>query len=616
MTQSISGFIQKSDISKPIVNKFCITLSTINGSGSNTANTILLRSIFNMGIPVAGKNTFPSNIQGLPTWYSIRVSDKGHQGRLEKDDIVVAMNAETIDYELEYVVPGGVVYYADHIPPPMQRDDIVTYPMPVKSIVKEAEVHPTFRNYAANMVYLGCLSTMLGIHSETLMEILSQQFEGKRNALEVNQRVINLAIGWSEENLEKTDPYMLKPMDSTRGYVLTNGNNAAALGAVYGGAQFVGWYPITPATSVIESLKKYMPMLRKDPISHKNTYAIIQAEDEIAAIGMVVGAGWAGLRSLTVTSGPGLSLMAEYLGLAFFAEVPMVVWDVQRVGPSTGLPTRTSQGDLTFSYFIGHGDTQYIILVPGSVEECYEFCWRAFDLAERFQTPVIILSDLDLGMNHWMVKRFEYPDAPMDRGKVLWEQGLDKMLNRTEGNWGRYMDVDGDGIPYRTLPGNRHPSSAYFTRGTGHDEFASYREDPKSWGKLLMRVKRKFETAKSYIPEASVSDMEGATIGIISAGSTNSPIEEARENLAKVGIATNYLRIRGIPFTAVVDEFMNENDHSYIIEMNHDGQLKQLLTMEFPYHAKDLIQLSCLDGLPISACWVMEEILKREEAAE
>jgi 2-oxoglutarate ferredoxin oxidoreductase subunit alpha len=390
---------------------------------------------------------------------------------------------------------------------------------------------------------------------------------------------------------------------------MTDGNTAAALGSVYGGVNFAAWYPITPATSLVEELEEYLPMLRKDAETGKDTFAIVQAEDELAAIGMAIGAGWSGLRAMTSTSGPGLSLMTEFAGLAYYSEVPIVVWDVQRVGPSTGLPTRTSQGDISMVYFLGHGDTQNVILLPGSVNECFEFGWRAFDLAERLQWPVYVLSDLDLGMNQWMTEPFEYPDEPIDRGKVLWEQDFEEL----SGKWGRYQDVDGDGIPYRTVPGNRHPASAWFARGTGHNEFAVYTEDGGEYERNMARLSRKFDTARTLVPKPVIDTMDNADIGIIAFGSTEPAVQEARHHLAKAGLKTDFLRLRAVPFTEEVTEFIYSHERSYVIEMNRDGQLHQLLSLEYAPVCAKLTSVAHLDGLPITANWI-EDRIRQEEA--
>lgn len=598
-----------------IVNDFCITFSTINGSGSATANNTLLRALFKMGIPVSGKNIFPSNIQGLPTWYSIRVSKDGYLARVEKDNIVVAMNPATIAKEYEFLVPGGVILYADDIKMPEMREDIIAYPMPVKKLVKEADVQPSLRDYVANMVYVGVLAQLINIDLNMIYLALDFHFKGKKKAVDSNFHIIQAAADWARENLQKRDPYYVEPMNGTEGYVMAEGNAASALGAIFGGVQFVGWYPITPASSLAETLIEYLPKFRKDAKTGKETYAVVQAEDELAAIGMAVGAGWAGLRSMSSTSGPGVSLMSEYLGLAYYAEVPVVVVNVQRVGPSTGLPTRTAQADLTQAYFLSHGDTQFVLLLPGSVTECFEFGWKAFDIAERLQTPVIILTDLDLGMNNWMTKAFDYPDQPMDRGKVLWEEDLEKMLKERNGDWGRYLDIDGDGIPYRTLPGNRHPRSAYFARGTGHDPYGRYSEEPDIWEKGLDRLLQKLEHARTLAPQPLV-EASGQRIGIITFGSAEPAVQEARDQMAASGLQTDYLRIRSLPFSPVVKEFIASHEVLYVVELNRDGQMRQLLTIDYPELASKLVSVCHTDGLPLTANWVMEKIYLQEEKSK
>ena len=595
---------------QPVINNFSITVATVNGSGSQTSNITILRALFKMGIPVSGKNLFPSNIQGLPTWYTIRVSKDGYLARREEHEIVVAMNPASFLQDYNDVVPGGAFFYADDIKVPNNRQDISLYPMPVKQLVRESGAPTNLRDYIANMVYVGVLAQTLGIDLDKIYMALNFHFKGKVKPIDLNFGVVKAAYDWAVQNLTKTDPYRLEPMDATNGLIMADGNTAAALGSVYGGVHFVAWYPITPASSLAESLNEYLPMLRKDPEApDKNTFAVVQAEDELAAIGMTVGAGWAGLRSMTSTSGPGLSLMTEYAGLAYYTEVPLVVWDVQRVGPSTGLPTRTAQGDLTFTYFMGHGDTQHIILLPGSVNECFTFGWQAFDIAERMQSPVFVLSDLDLGMNQWMAEPFAYPDKPMDRGKILWEEDLEK----SDGVWARYRDVDGDGITYRTLPGNRHPRAAWFARGTGHDENARYSESDKVWHDMLERLKKKYNTARQYVPKPVIDTMDGARIGIIAFGSTDPAIKEARHILAEKGLPSAYLRMRAMPFTSEVGEFVSQYERIYVVEMNRDGQLHQLLTLEYPEQATHFISAAYTDGLPLTARRVVQAILATEE---
>jgi 2-oxoglutarate ferredoxin oxidoreductase subunit alpha len=595
-------------MSTKIVNNFSVTIATVNGSGSQTANVTLLRALFKMGIPVSGKNLFPSNIQGLPTWYTIRLSRDGFTARRDEAEVVVTLNPASFARDLASVPPGGAFFYADDIKSPIDRKDIAAYPMPVKELARKADVSPNLRDYIANMVYVGVLAHVLGLDMETIKQALSFHFKGKESPVNSNFGVVQAAADWAKQNLTKSDPYFVEKMDGTSGLIMADGNTAAAIGAVYGGVQFAAWYPITPASSLVETLNVYLPQLRKK--DGKATYAVLQAEDELAAIGMTVGAGWSGLRAMTSTSGPGLSLMAEYAGLAYYSETPIVVWDVQRIGPSTGLPTRTAQGDLTETYFLSHGDKQHVILLPGSVQECFEFGWKAFDLAERLQTPIFVLSDLDLGMNQWMTKPFEYPAVKMDRGKVLWEADLEK----SNGVWGRYKDVDGDGIPYRTVPGNRHPASAWFGRGTGHDENARYTEDAKTWEANMARLKKKYDTARTLVPAPVIEAARGAKIGIVAYGSTGPAVDEARVLLEQAnGPKTAYLRMRALPCTKEVHEFVKKYERIYIVEANRDGQMKQILSMAMPGEAPRFRSACHSDGLPLTARWVKDAILEQEK---
>lgn len=613
MSQSLpASEIIAGNAGERVVNDFCMTFSTVNGSGSATANTILLKALFRMGIPVSGKNIFPSNIQGLPTWYSIRLSKDGYVARVEMDNIVVCMNPTTIAHEIEFLVPGAALFYADDIKIDIPRKDIVLYPMPVRKLIREADVAPNLRDYVANMVYVGVIAQMIGIDMDVIYQTLDFHFKGKKKAVDSNWAIIEAAAKWAAENLVKQDPYYVEPMPAIKDMIMIDGNTASALGSIYGGVQFIGWYPITPASSLAESALEYLPQLRNDPETGKATYAIVQAEDELAAIGMAIGAGWAGLRAMTSTSGPGISLMGEYLGLAYYAEVPVVVWDVQRVGPSTGLPTRTAQGDLTQVNFLSHGDTQFVILLPSDPGECFEFGWKAFDIAERLQTPVMVLTDLDLGMNTHMTKRFDYPDRPMDRGKVLWEEDIQKLV---EGGqvWGRYKDVDGDGIPYRTIPGNRHPQASYFARGTGHTEMARYSEDPQVWEQGLDRLKKKIEGNKQLYPKPVVKQQDGAQSGILAYGSTDAAILEAIDHLTAINKQIDYLRVRSLPFHDEVHEYLMSHERVFVVEQNRDGQMRQLLAMTYPDCAAKLVQVSHVDGLPLSANWVKNAILTKEE---
>ncbi|GJQ36677.1 MAG: pyruvate ferredoxin oxidoreductase [Anaerolineaceae bacterium] len=594
-----------------IVNDFSITVGTKNGSGSSTANNTILRAIFKMGIPVSGKNLFPSNIQGLPTWYTIRVNKDGFIARQEKSDIVIAINPDSFAKDLASVTPGGAFFYADDIKQPIERVDIAIYPMPIKSIVKnDPNVPSDFRELVGNMVYVGVLAQMIAMDLETVKAALTFHFKGKQKPIDMNFNAVRAGAEWAAANLEKKDPYQLEAMDKTEGLIMADGNTAAAIGSIFGGIQFAAWYPITPASSLAESLNDFLPILRKRD-DGKHTYAVVQAEDELAALGMTVGAGWAGLRAMTSTSGPGLSLMTEFAGLAYYTEVPVVVWDVQRIGPSTGLPTRTSQGDLTFTAFIGHGDSHSVILLPGDVYECFEFGWKSFDIAERLQTPVFVLSDLDMGMNQWMSKPFQYPATPMDRGKILWEKDVEEL----KGNWGRYRDVDGDAIPYRTIPGSTHPLGSYFTRGTGHDENARYTEDSETYVRNMERLARKQQTAKQYVPAPILRETKGATIGILAYGSTENAILEAQDKLDREhGIKSEFMRLRAIPFTKEVDAFIEKHDQVFVVEMNRDGQMLQILYTEYPQFATRFRSVAYQDGLPAAAKWVREGILAKYES--
>jgi 2-oxoglutarate ferredoxin oxidoreductase subunit alpha len=596
-----------------IINDFSITVGTVNGSGSSTANNTILRALFKMGIPVSGKNLFPSNIQGLPTWYIIRANKDGFIALRDERDIVIAMNPNSFARDLASVATGGALFHADDIKQPITRTDIAIYPMPVKTIIRnDPNVPSDFRDLVGNMVYVGILAQMIGMDMDKILAALTFHFKGKQKPIDMNFNAVKAGAEWAKANLEKKDPFYVEPMNKTHGMIMADGNTAGALGSIFGGVQFAAWYPITPASSLAEALNDYLPQLRKRE-DGKHTYAVIQAEDELAALGMSIGAGWSGLRAMTSTSGPGLSLMTEFAGLAYYAEVPVVVWDVQRIGPSTGLPTRTAQGDLTFVNFIGHGDSQSVILLPGDVYECFEFGWRSFDIAERIQTPVFVLSDLDMGMNQWMSKPFQYPDTPMDRGKVLWEKDLEEI----KGNWGRYLDKDGDGITYRTVPGNKHPLSSYFTRGTGHDEYARYTEEPDVYWRNMERLKNKYKTARKYVPAPVLHSMKGAMAGIIGYGSTEAAVLEAQYQLdTEHGIKTDFLRLRALPFTREVETFLGKYDQLFIVEMNRDGQLDQILKAEYPQYAMKFKSVAHSDGMPASAKWIREGILQKYEGGK
>ena len=521
------------------------------------------------------------------------------------------MNPNSFERDLNDVISGGVFFYDNSIKMPIERDDITVYPMDVKNIVKDAEIPTNLRSMVANMVYVGIVAQVLGIEIEKIKMALDFHFKGKEKPVSINMGVIEASATWAAENLEKTDPFYIEPMNKTDGLILTNGNTAAALGSIYGGVQAVGWYPITPATSLVEMMNSYLPELRNTK-DGKHTYAVIQAEDELAAVGIAIGAAFSGLRSMTSTSGPGISLMGEFVGLAYFSETPVVIWNIQRMGPSTGLPTRTSQGDLKQAMSLSHGDTKHIVLLPGTVKECFEFGWKALDMADRAQTPIMVLSDLDLGENQWMSEPFEYPDEPMDRGKLLWEEDFEAFEEK-HGKWGRYRDVDGDGIPYRTVAGNRQISSAYFARGTGHDNFAKYSEDPDVWLETMDRLNLKYETVRHFVPDAIVDETNNANVGIIGFGSTDSAIEEARDLLAKTGLKTDYLRLRALPITETVKKFIRKHEKNYVVEMNRDGQLEEILRLEVPYSANTLFSSTLNNGLSLTAEWIKNDILAMEE---
>jgi 2-oxoglutarate ferredoxin oxidoreductase subunit alpha len=560
-----------------------------------------------MGIPVNGKNIFPSNIQGLPTWFTIRLSKDGYVARRETSEILVSMNRATVTEDIHNLPPGGVCFYPEEWHIRQEREDVIFYPFPLKELVLASDAPPNLRDYIANMAYVGVLASTVGIDLAQIEAALDIHFKGKPKAVAQNMSVVTQAHEWAQDHLPKRDPFKVKRMEKTHGLIMLDGNSAGALGAVFGGVTVVAWYPITPSTSLIDALKEYLEEFRHDPQTGLPTYAVVQAEDELAAIGIVVGAGWTGARAMTSTSGPGIALMSEFAGLAYQAEVPSVIWDIERIGPSTGLPTRTCQGDVLKAYFLGMGDTKHVVLLPGSIAECFEFGWRAFDLAERLQTLVFVLSDLDLGMNLWMSKPFAYPDEPMDRGKVLTAEDLDRV-----GTFARYRDVDGDGIPYRTLPGTDHPLAAYFTRGSGHDEEAQYSERPEDWAGNMARLTRKFDSARLIVPKPEVDNMKGAKVGIIAYGSSDPAIVEARDQLKAAGLKTSYLRLRALPFEDTTAGFLARFARLYVVENNTDGQMANLLRMEFPEHAAKLRSLAMSNGLSLTPRWVTDTIIEQE----
>ncbi len=594
----------------PRVNDFSIQVATANGSGSQSSNTVLLRALFQMGLPVSGKNLFPSNIAGLPTWYTIRVSRHGWIGRKKEIDLLVAMNPDTARKDVLGLPPGAVVVSDAPLGVAGLRDDLVCYEVPFDKLVEGVASDPKLRKLLRNMAYVGVLAGLLSIEFAEVERAIGKHFGRKAKARELNVAAARAGLVWTER-AEKRDDLAVERLDLTRGKLIVDGNTAAALGALFGGVTVVTWYPITPSSSLVESLIGYLRKYRVAP-DGKPTFAVVQAEDELAALGMVVGAGWAGARAMTATSGPGISLMGELAGLAYFAEIPAVIFDVQRVGPSTGLPTRTAQGDVLSTAFLSHGDTRHVLLFPGSVEECFTMGAQAFDLSERLQTPVFVMTDLDLGMNNWMADPFPYPEKPMDRGKVLSKEDLDRL-----GSFARYADVDGDGVGYRTLPGTDHPRAAYFTRGTGHDEKAAYSEDPEAFEQNMARLARKLDGARALLPAPVVSGRGRAEVGIVAYGSSHHAIVETVSQLREeVGLEADYLRVRGYPFAKVVEEFVAAHRRVYVVEQNRDAQLLSLLKLDLPPELVGrLRQVAHVHGLPLDARSVTDEIAGKERAS-
>ncbi|MXV93394.1 MAG: 2-oxoacid:acceptor oxidoreductase subunit alpha [Chloroflexi bacterium] len=600
----------KLDKRAPIINDFAFSVATKNGSGSQTSNNVLVKSLFRMGIPVNGKNLFPSNIKGLPTWYTIRASKDGYTARKEITEVVVAYNNETAPEDVLNLPPGGVCITTDKIARIIrQRDDISYYVIPVTKLMRQATVPSAFRKLVENMTYVGAVAQLFDIPLGLIYQVLLDNFKGREKPARMNHDVIKLAYDWTAENILKSDPFRFEHMDGTQGKIMMTGNDAGALGAVFGGVNVVAWYPITPSTSFVDGIIGFRNLRQKD--AGENTIAIVQAEDELAAAGIITGAGWAGARALTSTSGPGISLMAEFAGLAYFAEIPTVFWNITRMGPSTGLPTRTSQGDLLFTHFLGHGDSRQICLLPGNLQEAFEFGWRSFDIAEALQSPVFVISDLDLGMNNWLSEPFDYPDQAMDRGKRLDEHTLRSFIDE-HGKWGRYMDVDGDGIPYRTVPGTAHPFAAYFARGTGHDEMATYSERSDDWIENMRRLRLKMETARALLPQPIIDDRREADIGIISFGTNDDAIREARDWLENEGIPTNYLRVLALPLAASVSDFIDAHKSIFVIENNFDGQLTQLIRLEHPENISHVRPLALGDGLPMTPSWIYQNLIEQE----
>src|SRR5258708_5845740 len=547
----VQGEKQRAGAPEVMTNNFAIVAATVNGSGSQTANTVLIRALFKMGIPVNGKNLFPSNIAGLPTWYTIRVSKDGYVARRDDYHVLVAMNKNTQAEDIRNLAPGGICIYPEEWKLKDLRSDVTFYPMPVGQMAKESGADASLRDYVANMVYVGALCELIGIDVNEIKNALSFHFNGKAKPIALNFGLVEKAVAYTRQTFAPISHLRVERMDATKGKVLIEGNSAAALGSIFGGVTVAAWYPITPSTSVIDALKDYANELRVDPNTGESTCAIVQAEDELAAIGMVIGAGWAGARAMTATAGPGISLMSEFAGLAYFAEIPSVIWDIQRMGPSTGLPTRVSQGDVLKAYFLSHGDTKQVVLLPGDMAECFEFGWTAFDIAEHLQTLVLVLSDLDLGMNLWMTEPFQYPEKPFDRGKVLTAEDVARL-----NGFARYRDDENDGVGPRTFPGTDHPLAAYFTRGTGHNEFGQYSERPDEWENNLKRLQRKPDTARKLVPQPIDDIVKDAEIGVIAYGSSNPPVIEARDILLYEGFKTRYHPIRPLPLAASTLAFL------------------------------------------------------------
>lgn len=595
-------------VTPAIENDFAIHVGTVNGSGSQSANNVLIRSIMQMGVPVSGKNLFPSNIAGLPTWFTIRVNKGGWLGRKRDVDILIAMNADTAVQDLTELRPGTVCISPAELKLDKVRSDVVHYQVPFNELVVASTDNTKLRKLLVNMIYVGVVGHLLGMDFTEIEKAIKRQFNGKTSAIASNLVALNKGREWARQNLPKKDSFIVRRMNKTDGKILIDGNSAAAVGCLFAGVTVVAWYPITPSSSLCEHLQAYLEKHRVGA-DGKKSFAVVQAEDELAAIGMTLGAGWAGARAMTATSGPGISLMAEFVGLGYFTEIPAVIFDVQRVGPSTGLPTRTAQADLSFVYSLSHGDTRHIVLIPGTVEECYSMAVEAFDIADRFQTPVFVLSDLDLGMNNFLSDPFKLPAKPMDRGKVLTAEQI-----TAAGKFERYRDLDGDGICYRTVPGTNHPQAGYFNRGSGHNEKGGYSEKPADYRNLMDRLSRKFDTARNAVPAPEVTLAEKAKIGIIAFGSSHHAVMEARHYLQQAGTETSYLRVRALPFNEELRKFVAAHDRVYVVEQNRDGQMRELITLELPELATRLRSIRHYNGLPIHARFISDAITEKEVA--
>ena len=587
------------------INDFTLKIATVNGTGSASANTLLMKTIFRSGVPVMGKNFFPSNIQGLPTWYEIRVSHAGHLARSGSVELMVALNPETYARDVRELAPGGFLVYDSTWPRPvlLSRSDVTVIGVPLARMCNEHFNGVRTRILMKNICYAGVLAALLNLDLSRMRELLSETYAKKPQLVESNMKALQLGFDYVREHYSCPLPLAVEPMDRTAGHIMIDGNTAAALGCVFAGATVAAWYPITPSTSLMDAFKGFCERLRIDPESGRKRFAFIQAEDELSAIGMVLGATWNGARAFTATSGPGISLMNEFLGLAYYAEVPAVLFDVQRVGPSTGMPTRTQQGDLLACAYASHGDTRHVCLYPANPAECFELAVEAFDLAERLQTPVLVLSDLDIGMNDWMCPEFRWDDAYRpDRGKVLSPQQVEALTK-----FHRYLDPDGDGIPWRTLPGV-NPKGAYFTRGSGHTQFGAYTEDSHDYQVVLDRLMHKWQTAKARVPRAQIEG-PGCEVGIVSIGSGDSAVREALALLATEGVAVDYMRVRAFPFGEEVERFLAEHAVVFVVEQNRDAQLRSLLTLETAVEKAKLRSLLHYSGLPVSSSFIVEGVL-------
>ena len=595
-----------------IINDLSIQVATVNGSGSQTANLVLLRAIFQMGIPVSGKNLFPSNIAGLPTWFTIRASKDGYIARRQDTEYMVAMNPETAEEDVLGLKPGAACVYDERLNLNRLRNDVVFYPVPFDKLVTPVCPDARLRKLVRNMIYDGILARLLGIEMPEIQKALQKQFRKKAKAAELNWNAALAGYDYAEKNLVKADPYVLRRMDATKGKILVEGNAATALGAMFAGVTVITWYPITPSSSVCETLTDYMKRYCIDKETGKATFAIVQAEDELAALGMALGAGWAGARSMTATAGPGISLMSEFVGFGYYVEIPTVIFDIQRVGPSTGLPTRTAQGDILSTALLSHGDTKHPMLLPSSPSECFDMAIAAFDLAEDLQTPVFVMSDLDLGMNTWMSDPFTYPAKPIARGKVLSAEDIRRL-----GGFERYKDVDGDGIGYRTLPGNPERAAGWFARGSGHNEKAIYSERRDAYVNNVDRLDRKFENARHKVPGPVILEADKPEVGIIAYGTSHWALEEALGQLRhEHNIDAGYCRLRAYPFSTEVHDFINRYERVYVVDQNRDAQMLALLRLECS--AEQLAKLRSVrhyDGSSIDARSVTDEIASQEAAS-